>query len=86
MAVAIVVLLAVGTVIGPLNLFWLARGRHRHRVYWTTPLLAAGVAMVMLGMIVLRDGVGGDGYRWTTVAVMIALTLAMVVMQVRSGG
>jgi len=76
-----VVLLAVGTVIGPLNLFWLARGRHRHRVYWTTPLLAAGAAVVMLGMIVLRDGVGGEGYRWTTVAVMPRAHRAAVVQE-----
>jgi hypothetical protein len=76
-----VVLLTVSAVIGPLNLFWLARGRHRHRVYWTTPLLASAAAAVMMVMILLRDGVGGEGYRWTTVAVMPGSHRAAVVQE-----
>lgn len=76
-----VVLLAVTAVIGPVNLFWLARGRHRHRVYWTTPLLASAASLVMLAMILLRDGVGGEGYRFTTVAVVPQSHRAAIVQE-----
>jgi hypothetical protein len=62
-------LLAVALVSGPLNLFWFARGRWRHRVYWTTPLLSAAAALAMGAFILAKDGTGGAGVRWTAVAV-----------------
>jgi hypothetical protein len=62
-------LLVVTLVIGPLNLFWFARGRRRHRVYWTTPLLSAAAALALSVFILVQDGTGGAGVRWTAVAI-----------------
>ena len=62
-------LVTFALLIGPVNLFWFARGRFRHRVYWTTPLLS-GLAALALGAIILaRDGTGGAGFRVTAVAI-----------------
>jgi hypothetical protein len=67
--------------IGPLNLYWFARGRLRHRVYWTTPLIAAATALVLLALIMSRDGTGGAGHRWTAIAIVPEAHRAAVVQE-----
>lgn len=74
-------LLAVALVSGPLNLFWFARGRWRHRVYWTTPLLSAAAALALGAFILAKDGTGGAGVRWTVVAVRPDAHRAAVVQE-----
>jgi hypothetical protein len=76
-----VVVLVSSLLIGPLNLYWFARGRLRHRVYWTTPLIAALAAVALLAMILARDGTGGSGYRWTAVALLPDSHRAAVVQE-----
>ncbi len=53
-------------VVGPINLFVLAR-RRRERLFWTTPLISLGASALMMGMIVMQDGLGGHGIRTATV-------------------
>jgi hypothetical protein len=74
-------LLGVALVSGPLNLFWFARGRSRHRVYWTTPLLSAAAAVAMGAFILAKDGTGGEGLRWTVLAVRPDVHRAAVVQE-----
>lgn len=50
-------------VIGPLNLFYLADAKRRHRLFWTTPLIAAAASVLLMGVIILQDGFGGHGER-----------------------
>jgi hypothetical protein len=53
-------------VVGPLNIFLLAR-RRRERLLWTTPLISIGASCVLGLIIVLQDGLGGSGIRLGTV-------------------
>jgi hypothetical protein len=50
-------------VIGPVNLFWLAPARRRHRLFFTVPLLSAAASAGVIGVIALGDGIGGIGAR-----------------------
>lgn len=54
-----------GILIGPVNLFWLAPAGKRQRMFWTTPLLSLGGSLLLLAVMVLQDGVGGNGARLT---------------------
>ncbi len=60
----IVLLLAFGLIVGPLNLFVFAKPPHRHRLLWTTPLIAVVSALLMMVFILLADGTGGAGRRF----------------------
>ncbi len=57
--------LLFGLLIGPVNLFWLADVRHRHRLFWTTPLISLAGSGFLLGLMLFQDGVGGRGARLT---------------------
>ncbi len=61
------VIILFGLLVGPVNLFLLCGGPRRARTLWVTPLLSAGASVVLLGFILYRDGVGGQGvyYRVT---------------------
>jgi hypothetical protein len=50
--------------IGPLNFFSLAPARRRHRILWTTPLIAFIASLILMGATLL-DGIGGRGERFT---------------------
>ncbi len=54
-----------GLAVGPLNLFMLARGKLRHRVFVYTPVFSIGATVVVMLAILLGDGTGGDGERAT---------------------
>jgi hypothetical protein len=54
-----------GILVGPVNLFWLAPAGRRQRMFWTTPLLSLGGSLVLLAIMVLQDGIGGNGARLT---------------------
>lgn len=49
-------------VVGPVNVFVLAR-RRRERLFWTTPLISLCASGLLMGMIVMQDGPGGHGVR-----------------------
>jgi hypothetical protein len=57
------ILLIFGVLVGPVNLFkWAGPGR-RHRLFITTPLISLGASLVLLIYILLKDGIGGEGWR-----------------------
>lgn len=55
--------------VGPVNLFVLAPSGRRHRLFYTTPLLSLGASLVMVGIILLQDGIGGKGTRFVFVEI-----------------
>ncbi len=63
-------LLLFGLVIGPLNLFWLARHQQRARLLWTTPLISVAASVLLSLLILLQDGVGGSGRRFAVQLLM----------------
>ncbi|MEI6535500.1 MAG: hypothetical protein WCN98_09190, partial [Verrucomicrobiaceae bacterium] len=56
-------ILAFGILVGPVNLFWLAGPRRRHRLFWTTPLLSLAASALLVALMFLQDGLGGKGAR-----------------------
>ncbi len=56
------------TVVGPVNIFVLAR-RRRERLFWSTPLISLVASALLMGMIVMQDGLGGHGIRTAAVCV-----------------
>lgn len=54
-----------GILVGPLNLFWLAPPGKRQRMFWTTPLLSLGGSLLLIVVMILQDGIGGEGSRLT---------------------
>ncbi|MFC4991754.1 hypothetical protein [Rubritalea tangerina] len=59
----VLVLLAFGIVVGPVNLFVFAKAGRRHRMFITTPLIALGASAILVCVIILQDGFGGEGER-----------------------
>lgn len=60
----ILLFLAVfGLVAGPLNVWVLAGRGRRSRMFWTTPAISLAATALLLALIFLRDGVGGEGVR-----------------------
>ena len=58
-------ILLFGIIIGPFNLFWLAPAGRRHKLFWTTPLIALVGSGLLLAVIFFHDGTGGTGARLT---------------------
>ena len=58
-----VILLIFGILVGPVNLFYLAAPGRRHRLFFTTPVIALGASLVLIVVIFLQDGAGGKGQR-----------------------
>lgn len=65
----VVFLVIFGILVGPINLFVLAPSGRRHRLFITTPLLSLGASVLMVGIILLQDGIGGAGARLVVVDV-----------------
>lgn len=66
------ILLLFGVVVGPVNLFYLAGPGRRHRLFFTTPVIALAASAVLIAVIFLQDGAGGadSGRRWWSCARM----------------
>lgn len=63
-AVLVVLLLvAFGIVVGPINLFVLAKPGRRHRLFITTPIISLVASLLIMALILLSDGIGGSGRR-----------------------
>lgn len=73
-------ILVFGVVVGPLNLFWFARGANRPRLFWTTPLISFAGAAVLVAVMLLQDGTGGSGAR-VLLATLLPQQKQMVVVQ-----
>ncbi len=67
----ILVLIAFGILVGPVNLFVFARSGQRHRLFITTPVISLGASLLLVVLILFQDGFGGRGER-------------LVLMEVRS--
>lgn len=59
----ILVLIAFGILVGPINLFVFAKSGMRHKLFITTPIIALGASALMIILIFLQDGMGGRGLR-----------------------
>lgn len=59
----ILVLIAFGILVGPVNLFVFAKSGKRHKLFITTPIIAIGASVAMILLIFLQDGLGGKGMR-----------------------
>ncbi len=62
-----ILMFALVIVAGPLNLFVLAGGNKRHRLFITTPLISLGAGVAFLILIIVQDGIGGRLWRKTFV-------------------
>lgn len=69
----IIILLAFGILVGPVNLFVFAKSGKRHRLFVTTPIISVATSLILIALIILQDGFGGDGTR-------------LVLMEVRPDG
>ena len=52
-----------GILVGPINLFVLAKSGQRHRLFITTPLISLGASLILIALIIFQDGFGGSGMR-----------------------
>ncbi len=59
----ILVLIAFGVLVGPINLFVFAKAGQRHRLFITTPIISIGASLLLILLIVFQDGFGGRGQR-----------------------
>lgn len=59
----VLLLIAFGIVVGPINLFVLAKPGQRHKLFFTTPIISLIASLLILALILLSDGVGGSGMR-----------------------
>ncbi|MDB6120552.1 MAG: hypothetical protein JWO08_4333 [Verrucomicrobiaceae bacterium] len=73
-------ILIFGVMVGPVNLFYFARGNNRPRLFWTTPLISFTGAAVLVAVMFLQDGTGGTGAR-VLLATMLPQQKQMVVLQ-----
>lgn len=59
----VVVLVAFGVLVGPVNLFVFAKSGMRHKLFVTTPIISLGTCALLIILILLKDGIGGRGER-----------------------
>jgi hypothetical protein len=62
--------LAFALLVGPVNLVVFAGKRRRHRLFITTPLISVAASLIMIGIIIMEDGIGGTGARVATMLLM----------------
>ena len=61
----VLILIVFAILVGPVNLFVLAKPGKRHRLFFTTPLISIAASLILAGLIVVQDGFGGSGVRNT---------------------
>ncbi len=57
------ILVAFAIVVGPVNLFVLAKPGMRHRMFITTPVISMAASLLLVLIILFQDGFGGSGQR-----------------------
>ena len=65
----ILILIAFGIIVGPINLFVFAKSGQRHRLFITTPIISLTASALLLLIIVFQDGFGGKGHRLALIEV-----------------
>lgn len=60
-AMLIAFIIAFAVIVGPVNFLVFAPAGHRHRLFWTTPLISLGASGLLLLLIVFSEGLGGHG-------------------------
>ncbi|HUF61963.1 MAG TPA: hypothetical protein VMN36_07805 [Verrucomicrobiales bacterium] len=65
--IIVVVLTFFAILVGPVNLFVLARSGKRHRLFLTTPLISIGTSLLLVLIILAQDRFGGVGNRMAVV-------------------
>ena len=63
------ILIAFGLLVGPINLFYLAKAGRRQRLFFTTPIISLGASVLLIIYILFQDGTGGSGVRTSLVYV-----------------
>jgi hypothetical protein len=61
--VFILILIAFGIIVGPVNLFVFAKSGRRHRLFITTPIISIVTSLILIVLIIFQDGFGGEGKR-----------------------
>ncbi len=59
----IAVLVLFGILVGPINLFVFAKSGQRHKLFITTPIISLAASLLLIGLIIIQDGFGGNGMR-----------------------
>jgi hypothetical protein len=59
----VLLLIAFGVIVGPINLFVFAKAGRRHRLFITTPLISIIASILIAVLILFADGIGGNGTR-----------------------
>jgi hypothetical protein len=62
-ALFVMVLIAFGILVGPVNLFVFAKSGQRHKLFITTPIISLGASLILIALIIVQDGFGGNGMR-----------------------
>ncbi|MEM9480451.1 MAG: hypothetical protein AAGA58_12430, partial [Verrucomicrobiota bacterium] len=62
--IVVLVLIAFGILVGPVNLFSLAKSGRRHLLFITTPIISLATSILLAAIIFLQDGFGGNGKRF----------------------
>ncbi|MEM0895981.1 MAG: hypothetical protein AAGJ79_03770 [Verrucomicrobiota bacterium] len=63
----VLVLIAFGILVGPFNLFSLAKAGRRHLLFITTPIISLVTSLLLAGFIFIQDGFGGSGKRFVLI-------------------
>ena len=61
--VFIFILIVFGIIVGPINLFVFAKSGRRHRLFLTTPIISIVTSLILIALIIVQDGFGGNGTR-----------------------
>jgi hypothetical protein len=62
-ALFIAILILFGILVGPVNLFVFAKSGQRHKLFITTPIISLGASLILIALIIVQDGFGGNGMR-----------------------
>ncbi len=62
-ALFVIVLILFGILVGPVNLFVFAKSGQRHKLFITTPIISLGASLILIVLIIVQDGFGGNGMR-----------------------
>ncbi|HEY0256257.1 MAG TPA: hypothetical protein VGC39_02350 [Candidatus Methylacidiphilales bacterium] len=73
--------LLFGSLVGPINLFVFARGKHRFRLFWTTPLISLLASLALIVGILLTDGLGGKGVQMVAIYSLPAVNREVVIQE-----
>lgn len=69
-ALFIIILIAFGVIVGPVNLFVFAKSGQRHKLFITTPIISLTASALLLVVILFQDGFGGKGHRMALIEVV----------------